>query len=296
MAVAILVAAAAFGIHSYRYRFVRTNADLFRYLPDAGFTSFYADVEALRRTGNLTLLTGTKTIAEPEYQEFVKQAQFDYAKDVNAIAGASNGEVSLILARGQFGWEDLRRYAIAHGGSCEGDVCSVRGAREGRWISFVSIQPDVIGVALSANRRAARELRGTGHKLREPVPVFPIWIRVSPELLQHPERLPSALRIFGISLQSAERVLLSLAGAGGNGGAAFDLRLEATFRNKAAAETVRTQFEIQTKMLVMELAREHAQANAADLTGLLTGGRFEVAGKQVVGIWPVRQELLKALQ
>ena len=49
-------------------------------------------------------------------------------------------------------------------------------------------------------------------------------------------------------------------------------------------------------MMTLELAREHEQPNAADLTGLLTAGSFQVVEKRVVGIWPVRKELLKTLQ
>jgi hypothetical protein len=49
-------------------------------------------------------------------------------------------------------------------------------------------------------------------------------------------------------------------------------------------------------MLKLELAHEHAQPNPADLTGLLTSGRFETKGSDVTGGWPVRKELLKTLQ
>jgi len=292
--IALFVAAGVFGIYSYRHRLVKVNADMFRFLPDAGYTTFYADLEALRRSGTLRLLTGTKTVHEPEYKEFLRQTQFDYSKNLNAIAGATDGQRSYLLARGEFSWDRLRRYATVHGGVCERAVCSLRANRDGRWISFISIQPDVLGMALSSDRWAAGSFGAARHPLREPVPVFPIWVRVSHQVLEHPEGLPLAVRIFAISLQSAERVVLSLGPAGNQ--SAFDLRLDASFRNNAAAETVRTQFEMQTKMLTTELSRQHAAANAADLMGLLTAGRFEVAGKRVVGLWPVREQLLRALE
>ena len=293
---ALLVTAAVFGIHAYRYRFVKMNSDMFRFLPETGVTRFYVDVWELRRTGTLNLLTGSRVTTEPDYQEFVKQTQFDYPKDLDGIAGTSNGDQLCILARGHFSWERLTRYVSARGGICDAGICSVPSSSPGRFVSFLSIQPDLLAVALSGDRWAARRLEPPGHQVREPLPVFPIWVRVPEEVLEHLERLPLTLRIFAITLQPADRVVLSLGPAREKGAAAFDLRLDATCRNKATAETMRRQLEIQTKMLSLELAREHVKPNPADLTGLLTSGRFEAADRQIVGIWPIRQELLKALQ
>jgi hypothetical protein len=49
-------------------------------------------------------------------------------------------------------------------------------------------------------------------------------------------------------------------------------------------------------MLQLELARENQQPNPADLTGLLTSGTFQSGNNHVFGTWPVRKELLKALE
>jgi len=89
---------------------------------------------------------------------------------------------------------------------------------------------------------------------------------------------------------------LSLGSAGENTNAAFDIKLRARCPNEATAETARNQLDIETKMLKLEFAREHETPNAADLTGLLTAGTFQVVNKQVVGTWPVAKELLKTLQ
>jgi hypothetical protein len=72
--------------------------------------------------------------------------------------------------------------------------------------------------------------------------------------------------------------------------------LSAQCSSAVAADTVRKQLEIETKMLKLELAHEHAQPNPADLTGLLTSGTFDVSGREVRGEWPVKKELLNALQ
>jgi hypothetical protein len=62
------------------------------------------------------------------------------------------------------------------------------------------------------------------------------------------------------------------------------------------AETTRGQLELDTKMLKLELAREHQQPNPADLTGLLAAGTFQVIDTEVIGAWPIKKELLNSLQ
>jgi hypothetical protein len=91
-------------------------------------------------------------------------------------------------------------------------------------------------------------------------------------------------------------VTVSLGPAGGSSVAAFTLQLDASCPNQAAAETIRKQLEIQTKMLKLELARERKQPNAADLTGMLVAGSFQVVDQHLVGRWPVQRELIESLQ
>jgi hypothetical protein len=110
--------------------------------------------------------------------------------------------------------------------------------------------------------------------------------------MQTPAEVPFAVRIFAISLQAAESVTLSL----GSVSSGLAVHLNAAFPNEAAAEAARNQMEIQTKMLKLQLAREQQQPSPADLAGLLTSGTFQVAQRRITGIWPVRPELLRALQ
>ena len=91
-------------------------------------------------------------------------------------------------------------------------------------------------------------------------------------------------------------MVLSLGPAAPKSAASLTLELNAQCQNAAAADTIRNQLEIETKMLKLELARERAKASNADLTGLLTEGSFQVIEKRVLGTWPVKPELVKALQ
>ena len=113
--------------------------------------------------------------------------------------------------------------------------------------------------------------------------------------MRDPTSLPKPLQIFALSLQPAAWVVLS-AGQAEHSNEAFTVQLEAAFPNAPSADTTCKQLQIQTRMLKLELAREDHQPNPADLTGLLTAGTFQVGNTRVFGTWPVRKELLNALE
>lgn len=281
--VAAVVAAALFGIDRYRHRFVRSDADLFRLLPRNGATRFYVNIAALRQAGVLSLFAASKR-EDPDYRNFVRQTGFDYQQDADAVAGTADSSELLFLVRGRFDWNRVRRYMAQHGGANEA----------GRWASFVAVQPDVLGLAVSVDRSAARKLlpHANSHASGNPPP-YPVWVEPSQKLLHNPVDLPFPVRVLAIWLQSANPVVLSLGRATS---ADFELRLDATFANPVTAKTTRNQLEIETRMLKLELAREHRQPSADDLTGLLAAGTFEVSGTQLKGVWPVRKELLDSLR
>lgn len=258
-------------------------------------TIFFANIAVLRHAGVLGLFAGSKTVEEPEYQEFVHQTHFDYRNDIQAITGAVDGKQLLLIIRGRFDWNRLRHYAVTRGGACKNGFCNLPTSRPGRWASFLPIQPDVMGLAVSNDSSAALALSPRRDRISQQLPSDPVWVRVSRNLLENPVSLPVPLRIFAISLQSADRVLLSL-DSGGQSGAPFNLQLNAQCPTTATAETIETQLELQTKLLRMELAREHQQPGPADFAGMLVAGAFHVSDKRVVGTWPIHQELLNTLK
>jgi hypothetical protein len=282
-------------VDTQRHRFVRSSIDLVKQLPPGDFTRFYADLGALRKAGLLDPLTGASPIQEKDYEEFVRQTQFDYTRDVDALAGASDGEQFFFLVRGRFQWNKLKQYAESRGGTCRSQSCAVPTSKSGYWANLVRVQPDVAGLSISANSAAAETLRRQAPEEEAAAPANPVWVSVSRALLAKPEALPLPMRIFAISLQSADRVILSL-GPATNQETAFSIELQATFPIEPTAETARKQLEIQTKMLTLGLERAHREPNPADLTGLLAAGTFQRVRNQVIGTWPVRQELLKTLE
>jgi hypothetical protein len=292
---ALCVSAIVFELDYYRHRFVRSNADMVALLPPGNATTFFIDVTALRRAGVLGLFAESKAVEETEYREFVRQTHFDYRRDIQAIAGAADGNEILFIIRGRFDWSNLHGYALAHGGACKGSSCDLPTSKPGRWVSFLPIQSDVMGLALGKDRSAAHALSPHGHRILQDIPSPPVWVRVSRHLLQNPLSLPVPVRIFFISLQFADRVVLSL-DSGAKRGAEFTLELDAECPSRASAETIKTQLELQTRILRTELAREHQQPSPADFTGLLVSGTFQVSETRVIGMWPIHNELLKALQ
>ena len=293
---AVLAASVATGIYFYRHRYVRSDADLLKILPGGDVTTFFANVQALRDSGLLKILTGSRVVHEKDYERFVRQVNFDYTKDLDRMAGASDGNQLFVLLQGRFDWERLRRYPGDHGGSCANHVCSVPTTTPGRWASFHLIQPNVLALAFSTDTVAVNNLVPPAHPRAVQLPPEPVWVQLSESLLKNPGDLPLPARIFAASLQGANPVVISAGPAAEGTGAAFRLQLDAACTNLSAADTIRNQLEIQTRMLGLELRREGKPANPSDLTGLLTAGSFQIVNKHVIGSWPVRYELLRSLQ
>lgn len=293
---AVLVVGLATGIYFYRHRYVRSDTDLLKILPGGDVTTFFANVRVLRESGLLKILTGSRVVHEKDYERFVHQVNFDYTKDLDRIAGASDGSQFFVLLQGRFDWERLRRYPGDHGGRCVNHVCSVPTTTPGRWASFHLIQPDVLALAFSSDTVAVNSLAPPAHPRDVQLPPEPVWVQLAESLLKNPGDLPVPVRIFAVSLQSANPVVISAGPAAEGTGAAFRLKLDAACPELSAADTIRNQLEIQTRMLGLELRREGKQPNPSDLTGLLTAGSFQIVNKHVVGSWPVRYELLRSLQ
>jgi len=296
IALVAIGAGAWFGFDRYQHRFVRTDADLVRLLPPGDLTTFYINIAALRQGGLLHLLTGISPASERDYTDFVSNTNFDYTRDMDALAGGVSSDSDIFfLIRGRFDWSKLRQFAIAHGGTCEDEACRAPSSKPHRWVNFIRVQPDTIALAISQSAAAADLLRPPGRRLQDMPPGDPVWVSLSPSLLKDPSGLPKPLQIFAISMQAAGSVVLS-AGRAEHSNEAFTVQLEAAFPNAPSADTTCKQLKIQTQMLKLELAHEQHEPNPADLTGLLAAGAFQAGGTRVFGTWPVRKELLAALE
>jgi hypothetical protein len=280
---AVLAALILFGIQYYRYRFVRGNSDLVRLLPPGDLTIVYADLGLLRRAQLLGLLSNIKVTTDQEYADFVRQTGFDYTRDLDAIVIGTDGSQTFLIGRGRFAWDKLEGFALSHQGSCNQAGCQAPASTSGRWVNLITVQPDVLAVAISPSPMAGDNLRPPGRRVQEVIPNAPVWAKLSRAMLLNPTALPLPVRIFAISLQSAGSVTIS---------ALPDrLELQAGFANRATADTAMRQLQMQTQRLTAAIGNDKAS-----LGGLLTGGNFWVTGSELRGQWPVRPELLRALQ
>ncbi len=290
----VVAACVGIGVDRYQRRLIRSDEDLVGLLPLNDATVFFADVAALRQRGYLKLLEGADPRQEDEYRRFVREANFDYTRDLNAIACAADGDQLFFALRGNFHWNSIRAYVMAHGGTCSGNLCRVATSSPGRIASLRSIQSDVTGLAISSDPEAAKWIGSRRPETIMPLPA-PLWVRPSQQLLADPSHLPPPLRMFAMSLQSADSTVLSLQPTGADGGA-FAIAIDALFRNKPMAEAARTQLVLNTDSLKLALAREHRKRDPADLSWLLTSGSFQVSQQHLLGLWTVRKELLASLR
>ena len=268
---AVVALAAYWGLDRYRYRFVRSDLDLLHWLPANNRTLFYADVKALRGAGYLKLLASAKPAAD--YAAFIQATGFDYTRDLDALAAVIDDERVWLVARGRFDWSKIRAFAAnAHA------------------VRLREIQPDV----LALSNAAVEQIQPSTNALAAPS-VAPVWLQPTKAVLANPAALPLPVRIFAISLQSAESIVLALEPAKSSKDA-FLLSMNAEFHNAVSAKTARDQLVRSTAMLTSELAREHQQPSPRDFTGLLAAGTFEVSGMQLRALWPVRRELVQSLQ
>src|SRR5580658_5773771 len=166
--VALSVAACAIaGAAGYWYhaRGAAPASSLVSYLPADNASVVYIDVDAMRRSGILNLVAGSKAVEEPDYQQFVNETKFDYRQDLDAIAAAfKDGKVYFAL-RGRFHWRNLNDYAARQGGSCHGEFCVVAGSQPNRRISFYPLRHDVLAMAISPDDFAAYQVASQSVKL-----------------------------------------------------------------------------------------------------------------------------------
>jgi hypothetical protein len=299
--VALSVACAIAGAAGYWYhaRGAAQAPSLASYLPADNASVIYIDVDALRRSGILNLVAGSKAVEEADYQQFVNETKFDYRQDLDAIAAAfKDGKVYFAL-RGRFHWKNLREYAARQAGSCRGDFCVVAGSQPNRRISFYPLQRDVLAMAISPDDFAAYQVTGQSVNVvtlappKEPVwAVIPAAALTGAGALQGMDSLPAAAKAYVPALQGAEQIVLSI---GADPASQLQLGAQVTCKDATAASALLTQLESTTNALRQVLSKNHRKPDPADLSGVLMAGKFHRSERQVYGAWPIPKPFVDAL-
>lgn len=297
LAVAIVVAAT---VAALAYRWARprydTAAKLVGLLPQPDAVVFYADVAALRHSGYLQLLESAKSAQELDYQRFVSETGFAYQRDLDAVAVASLPNQVFVTARGRFDWQRLRKYALNHGGKCDGRYCELPATKPEQWISFFPIRSRVLGLAVSADPRAAYSLLPREGAPEVATPQFPVWAQIPRRVLNHPDSLPPGGQVVARALSSASQVTLGIAEAmPGAADSALNVRLIAACPSNAKANDLRDHLTQLAGFFRGFAAHSQQHSGGPDLAGLLASGTFGAAESNVVGNWIVPRSVVEAL-
>ena len=293
--VALSVAACAIaGAAGYWYhaRGAAPPPNLVSYLPANNASVIYIDVNAMRRSGILNLVAGSKAVEEADYQQFVNETKFDYRQDLDAIAAAfKDGKVYFAL-RGRFHWKNLKDYAARQGGSCHGDFCVVAGSQPNRRISFYPLKHDVLAMAIGPDDFAAYQVASQSVKLELTPPQEPVWALIPAGVLGKMDSLPAAAKSCIPALQGAEQIIFSI---GADSSSQLQLGLQVTCKDATAASALLTQFESTTNALRQVLSKGNRKPDPADLSGVLVAGTFHRTERQVYGAWPIPKAFLDAI-
>ncbi|HEV2689669.1 MAG TPA: hypothetical protein VGV35_13995 [Bryobacteraceae bacterium] len=283
--------AAAAGVYLFRMRGGNGPSDMVSYLPTANATIVYIDVDAMRRSGILNMIAGSKAAEELEYRQFVDATQFDYRRDLDAAAVAfKDGQVFFAL-RGRFQWKNLQDYAVHQGGSCRNSFCTVNGSTPNRRLSFYPLRADVMAFASSPDDFAAYQVTRKSGKLTLDPPHQPVWVLVPALALKNAESLPAGTKAYASALQGADQIVFTIGPEADH----LLLALNVTCRDVAAASALLVDFENTTNTLRKWIEREHQRPNPADLSGVLVSGSFRRQDRLVYGQWPLSRAFVDAL-
>jgi hypothetical protein len=270
-----------------------SSAGMLQRLPAQDAIILFLDFDTLRRGGVLKLLSPSKTSEEPEYQAFVRDTGFDYRRDLDLAAVSFGRDGEFFVIKGRFDWTKLTRYVVAQGGTCSKGLCRMPGSTPERRISFFLLQSNLMALAVSTDSFAAARLEDPRSHAVQPLerPRDPVWLSIPAESLKTANQLPPGTRLFATALASADKILLSL----GPQEQQFEARLAVTCRSSADAVALAGQLQHATSLLRETIARENQKPSPTDLSGVLTAGVFEQAGRRVVGHWPLPPVFLESL-
>jgi len=290
--IASLCALAVWGVARFRYHSLRTTADWLQRLPTQDSMVFYIDFAALRKSGVLQLLAGSKVAEEPEYKVFVMKTEFDYTRDLDAVLACFTPHAKYLVVKGRFDWSSLASYAREQGGACRDALCRMSGSTPERKISFFPLRPNLMGLAVGPDDSAAIDLESTPARRRAlEMPDAPVWISIPPALLKTGSDMPPGTRMFAHTMQDANDVSIAMAPSGDR----FEARLNVQCRSEQQAAALATQLQGITAMLREMIAREHQTPNPRDLSGVLTSGTFNHLGTRVLGSWPLEKGFVEGL-
>jgi hypothetical protein len=284
----LFIAAGYIALHD---RGPSSPTELAAYLPDKEGTLLYADVDAMRKAGILTMLAGSKQTDDPDYKEFLQQTGFDYRHDLDAVAATVRSGQVFFAVRGRFDWDKLMAYAKKRGGACKENYCVTDGSQPSRRISFHKLRSNLLAMAVSPDDMAAYQVARNASKVNPFSPDAPVWAMVPSAVLKESNSLPAGTQSFALALEKADRAIFSI----GPDGDHLKVVVNVTCKNAEAASNLLVQLESTTNLLRRMLARENRTANPQDLSGVLVAGTFRRDDRKVYGEWPIQRAFVESI-
>jgi hypothetical protein len=274
----------------YRSRAL-TPAAMLKRLPTDDAVVLYIDFSRLRAGGILQLLSASKVGEDPEYQSFVHQTDFDYKQDLDAAMVAFAPKGKYMLLKGRFDWKNLINYVHNSEGKCNNSFCKLLGSAPEKRISFFPLQTNLMAMAVSEDDVAALRMNTVDARADAEIPNAPIWLSIPPSVVRSGQSLPPGTQMFARSLERAQAVTLAVVPEGDG----FAAKLKVRCASAGDATALAADLSKTTGLLREMIAREHQQANPADLSGFLTSGAFRSEGAQVSGYWRIARALIENL-
>ncbi|HEV2200692.1 MAG TPA: hypothetical protein VGR73_12800 [Bryobacteraceae bacterium] len=292
---AVLVVAlsgAAIGLVRWRHNAISYDARrMLATLPSERATLVFADVAALRKSGILDLLAGSRAAEEADYRKFVDQTGFDYRTDLDAVAAAFVNGASYFTIRGRFQWRQLAAYAISQGGECHYTICSLPGSSLERNISFYPLRTDVLALAVASDTNGVNMISPNQTVKLSPIPPEPVWVSAPSSAFAKVASLPAGVQSLLGPVAGADKITLAV----GPQGPRAQLRLSVLCRSPEDAQAVLGELSAATEALRNAAPEAPRAGGQADWAGLLRAGAFSRSGLEVTGAWPLERGFLEAL-
>ena len=271
----------------YRARPVSMGS-VIRALPAKDSVMVFIDFAALRRSGMMERIFGTRTVEDDDYRRFVQDTGFNFRDDLEYAAATIGPIGKYAVLRGSFDWTKLRAYVSRQRGECILATCQMAGSAPDRRISFRPLQNNLMAFAVSKDEDAVKRIQLGPSRPALELPAAPVWMQIPGSVLKGGNSLPTGTQMFAHSMERANAVYLML-GTEDNRIAA---QLDVDSHSGEEAATVVSQLAQATERLRQMIELEHQKPNPADLSGVLASGSFRAEGSHARGRWIIEDVFL----
>lgn len=292
----MLAAGVVLGVLSYWFHTRTYEArELVEMLPPDRASYVFLDLDMLRAADLLDQIAGSPAIETDEYKSFVNATGFNYRTDLDAVAIAFRDGDNYFVAQGRFDWGKITSDAQLSGGTCVNEQCQVPSSVPGKMVTMYMPRADVLAIASSRNQPAnAMIAPGTWENSPKIPEGSVLWALMPPFAFTEVEGdLPSGTRSYLSPIKDSEGATFSLGPS--EDLQSFVLKMVVQWPDEAAAKKAAEDLTKDTELLNSMIERQNMTPSPADLSGVLTEGKFTVEDTTMVGTWPIQRVLFDSM-